>query len=382
MKIGLCILSLPMGGAETVVYNLQKYFSSKGHSVTIFANREFFNWDPPLSCDIVDLGPLLDVNNLAQNIFGGTFKIPNFLVKKKYFYYLPLLDIYFKKNIDLIYQKIMDKRIDILHFHDPSTLKLFKYLPKDNSMSFAYTFHGDDLKLPFYVRENKRNFIKLINSMDLITTVSNYMKGNLLSDGIKNDIKVIYNGVNFDRINYLKNFYHDNEGIKLIFPGGMKPNKGGKILLEAYINVIKIKPRLLLYYCGSVDDNFKKEYLNSSIIFTGQLNNFDYLDLLAKTDIFVLLSKMEAFPISIVEAMSLGNSIITTNVGGISEICINNKNGIFVERNSEDVFKKIIYLTENIDARKILKINNLEDSKKFDWDNIANQYLDMYGNVI
>jgi hypothetical protein len=50
MNIGLVIISVPGGGSETVVYNLQNYLSKKGHKVTLIANEEFFWRNPPILC--------------------------------------------------------------------------------------------------------------------------------------------------------------------------------------------------------------------------------------------------------------------------------------------------------------------------------------------
>jgi glycosyltransferase involved in cell wall biosynthesis len=54
--------------------------------------------------------------------------------------------------------------------------------------------------------------------------------------------------------------------------------------------------------------------------------------LLADADIFVLASKWEGLPLSILEAMRAGLPVIATNVGGVGELITDGINGYLTER--------------------------------------------------
>jgi len=56
----------------------------------------------------------------------------------------------------------------------------------------------------------------------------------------------------------------------------------------------------------------------------------DVYQLLPGVDAFILSSKREGVPMSILEAMAAGLPIIATNVGGIPEIVKDGENGILV----------------------------------------------------
>jgi len=137
-----------------------------------------------------------------------------------------------------------------------------------------------------------------------------------------------------------------------------------------------------LFYCGKVDDRFIKNHQEKNVIFKGLLSRHEYLDLLSKCDCLVLLSKWEAFPISILEAMALGKTVITTPVGGIPELVDNGINGFLVQRDSKDVADKIIYLYKNPELLKQISMRNLQDAKKFYWDNIIDYYIDLYKSTV
>ncbi len=60
----------------------------------------------------------------------------------------------------------------------------------------------------------------------------------------------------------------------------------------------------------------------------------DVPEILAETDVFVLASKTETLPISILEAMRAGLPVIASNVGGVSEEVIDEETGLLVEPGS------------------------------------------------
>lgn len=83
-----------------------------------------------------------------------------------------------------------------------------------------------------------------------------------------------------------------------------------------------------------------------------------------KPDIFITLSTTEGgAPISIQEAMSMGIPIIATDVGGISEIVIDQYNGILLSENADEltVYNKLVWFNSLGDKeRKIMSMNSLK----------------------
>ena len=89
------------------------------------------------------------------------------------------------------------------------------------------------------------------------------------------------------------------------------------------------------FFWGYIKDNHLDDY----VTYHGVVDGEDKKKLLEICDIFCLLTRYpnEGQPISIIEAMSNGMVIVTTNHAGIPDLVSNGENGIVVDANSEDV---------------------------------------------
>ncbi len=228
--------------------------------------------------------------------------------------------------------------------------------------------------------------------MDSITTVSNFMKNCLISQGIKKEIKVIYNGIDLDHIHLIKQMLNNDkkennkeiDKFTLLFPGGEKIWKGGKELLEAiYITKEQI-PNLKLYITRKVSKNhIFREYtrnhdLEKNVSFLGLVSIKEYFRYLNLVDCLIMPSEREPFGIVFLDAMAMGKPIIASNNGGAIEVIDDQINGLLCNRKPSDISKKIISLYKNIELREKISKNNLKKVKKFDWDKITDKYIQEY----
>lgn len=74
----------------------------------------------------------------------------------------------------------------------------------------------------------------------------------------------------------------------------------------------------------------------------------DVAELLAASDIFLLTSKVEANPVSILEAMSAALPVVATRVGSVPDVIADGHTGYLVpSENPEEMAKRVISLLEN-----------------------------------
>lgn len=94
---------------------------------------------------------------------------------------------------------------------------------------------------------------------------------------------------------------------------------------------------------GDVKSSMSKEY-RKDCNFLGEIVDEKKLsEIYNKSDILLLVSRYEGFPLVIMEAMAHGVVTISTDVGGISEHIHNGYNGFLIKNESEDLIVKNVY---------------------------------------
>jgi len=112
------------------------------------------------------------------------------------------------------------------------------------------------------------------------------------------------------------------------------------------------------------------------IVFHGWVDNESkkYKNLLEKSSIYVLASEKENASISLLEAMSAGCAVITTNVSGCPET-IGESGLIFPLRNVNELNKKITYLINNpLKMEEYSKKSRERLLKIYNWSKIIKEY--------
>ena len=90
--------------------------------------------------------------------------------------------------------------------------------------------------------------------------------------------------------------------------------------------------------------------LSESVKFIGFVTGQQKNQQLQEADIYLLPSHNEGLPISILEAMSFGLPIISTNVGGIPEVVVPDENGLLIEPGDHAaIFAAIKFFTDHPD---------------------------------
>ena len=120
----------------------------------------------------------------------------------------------------------------------------------------------------------------------------------------------------------------------VLFSGRMNKEKGIDKLLLAWQKVDKKEAALLIvgsyYYKSGITNTSFANRINiliegqKNIFFTGYINYNDMPKIYAIADLVVLPSKWEdPAPLTVIEALTSGKPLITTNSGGIPEYVIN-----------------------------------------------------------
>ncbi len=371
-----------VGGIETHVLNLTQFLAKKGNKITILTSL----------LDGTEKYNQIDAN--IEVIRVHTIFLPSWPIKS-------MSNFGFVFNIDNLLEKIIrEKNIDIIHahgFHYPITWAAIN-ISKKISIPSVLTIHGFYLLNPdnyFFIFLNKLfNFFILPNLLKNSNAIISLTKST--SEEIKcyfNSDKyfVIPNGIdvakfihNKENINeYRKKYGIPKDSIIISFFGRLEQAKGiieltdaMKIILKNFNNIF-----FIVIGGGTLKNNLEKKLNNykEKVLFTNWVPQNLIHELYAITDIFILPSKREALPITILEAMASSLFIITTPVGGIPDILIDYKNKIFLK----DVSIESI---NNCLEELLLKYNKenyyYEKINDYDWELIGNKTQSLYSNLI
>ena len=110
----------------------------------------------------------------------------------------------------------------------------------------------------------------------------------------------------------------------------------------------------------------------------------DVAALLASSQLFILASKSEGFPRSILEAMRAGLPVIASDVGGVSEAVIDGETGFLVPReNVELLSNKIEYLLDHAQERiRMGKAGRRRFEQEFLFERMAEQTFRLYKQLV
>jgi len=109
--------------------------------------------------------------------------------------------------------------------------------------------------------------------------------------------------------------------------------------------------------------------------FTGKLRKKHWASLSENYDFFINTTSVDNTPISVIEAMSLGLAIISTDVGGMPMLIEDGHDGFLVPEEDEvAMVTKISEIIENPETGKRLCLHAREKVETFDWHNIKEQW--------
>jgi hypothetical protein len=286
--------------------------------------------------------------------------------------------------------RLLFRDIDVFHFPN-SEVWYSKYAKT------VVTLHDiAPLHFPEHFFRNNREFSVYKESLyfiaqnaDAIITVSNFSKNDIVNHLHVNykKVKVIYNGVDnrfkvMEMPDVNQSQLNERFGIKgkfILFIGGDDFRKNLKILLSAYSKVVeRIGPSWKLVIAGKISNSITlNQELSNNVLFLGRVSDEDLLLLYNTADLFVFPSIFEGFGLPVLEAMTCGCPVITSNIASLPEVAGNAC--VLVNPDDVDNLKdEIIKVLESGELKDKMRNNGLRQASNFSWDNSAAQTISVY----
>ena len=213
-------------------------------------------------------------------------------------------------------------------------------------------------------------------------------------DGKKKKFEVIYNGVEVEKYEKLKENSKIKDELKIekekiILTGGrLSFEKNLETFLYIAKDVKKEFSEIKFIIVGEGKEKSKllklveKLNLKKDVIFTGYRDNLP--ELIKISDIVVLISLWEGLPNLIIEGMLCKKPVICSNVGGGKEIIKDGETGFLVNpKDIKEITKKIIFLLNRPDICKNLGENGYNYVKeKFSLEKMIKNYEELYLKIL
>jgi len=162
--------------------------------------------------------------------------------------------------------------------------------------------------------------------------------------------------------------------------------KGWELILDSFNCFCKKNPETKLIFVGDGEDReqleqyAKKLNLNDKILITGFKPPEVVALYINASDIAVVGSHKEGWSIAMIEALTCGKAIVTTDVSGAEEMVVKGKNGFVVKERNPDIFAEAMINALNLPNPSNLNsvitekfsLNNLEKDLSTKWCPISN----------
>lgn len=295
----------------------------------------------------------------------------------------------------LVRLEIKKTKIDILHtttsgslgtYRDYKIASICKERKIKCIMHCRYGCITEDMQKGLY----SHFLVKTMNLYDQIW-VLDIRSANCLKkiENLKNKVFVVPNSIQVSNDLHITPKQYN----KIAFVGNLVPTKGLFELINAAINV-KYDIQLLIIGKGDniITSKIKqiiKNDITNRIKLLGALSNEAALKVIENVDIVALPTyyPWEAFPMSILEAMSLGKLVISTSRGAISDMLTGldgSSCGILVkEKSIKNIIDAIEWcINNNIEADELCKKAYEKVHNSYRMEVVYNTYIDLYMKVL
>ena len=194
-------------------------------------------------------------------------------------------------------------------------------------------------------------------------------------------IPTVFNGVPLDRC-IPRETYALGEKAVLVHVGRFNEQKNHGGLLEAFQLLLEPCPNTELWLLGDGELRDQMESYAQSldiqdrVRFLGsQENVYPYLH---DADVFVLPSRYEGMPMTVIEAMGTGLPIVASHVGGIPDMVKDGESGLLTTLAPEDIARCCAALLSDEKLRERLGRGARAESGRFSAEEMARSYCRVY----
>lgn len=350
------------GGVEKRIYELAKRLARR-HEVHVYGYK---HWDGE------------DILEREGIVYHGTIKPKQIYSSGRRAITPPLLH-----SIKLL-PLLSKERFDVV---DCQAAPYFPcYASKASDSSLVITWH--EFWGSYWLKYlGKAGFFGKIIERGLFVLTDNHIavslktKKDLHKAGLRKNIYVVPNGIDFEKIQEIKPSSYTSD---IIFVGRLVKEKNVPLLLKALTVIKQEIPDIKAVVVG---DGPEREYLEklsfklnlqNNVKFFGFLSRYeDVIALIKASKVFAFPSLREGFGIVVVEANASGLPVVTVDyeMNASKELILEGKNGFIARADEKDFAEKILIALEK---RERMKKPAMTMASKYDWSEIVKKLEGYY----
>ena len=321
------------GGPVKVAYQISRELIKRGHEVVVYTT------------DAKDFNSRLEIDSgdVAEKMKIYRFRnISLALVKRLKLFITPQLTLSARKEVG---------NFDIIHLHEYRTFQniIVHYYACKYNVPYILQAHGSLPRIGAWPRL-KRVYDALFGYRSLrdatkVVALSHVEAEQYRVMGVPEEkIAIIPNGIDLSEyVNlppkgaFKKKFNIPENGKIILYLGRIHKIKGIDILIKAYAYMRnKMNLRDIVLVIAGPDDGYLNEAkrlaqaldVSNHVLFTGPLYREDKLAAYVDSEVYVLPSKYETFPMTILEAYACGKPVVASEVGGLRDLVKDRETGL------------------------------------------------------
>ena len=326
----------------------------------------------------------------ANLSYNGSGILPA-LKKNKFLYFL--IPFYLISQLSAVKKIVAKEKIKILHAHwilPQCFVAVFYKKLFNRKIKILATINGSDFWGFNNVLGNSLKKL-ILKNVDCITVPNIDVKKGIEKMGIKDHVHVLPMGIDTNFFNKdkkelsLKKELNIN-GPFLLFVGALVENKGIKYLFQSMVKIVQTYPKAVLVVVGKgyLEEELKlfakENSLENNVRFIEKyIPDDDLPKYFATSDIFILPTLSEGFPIAFMEAISSNTYTIVSDIPVFKSLLEKHEISNLVRvKNSEDIYEKTIEILKNFSELKAIKTKARSYVvANHDWKIIQKNYLSL-----
>lgn len=355
MKIAHVVDSMEVGGAETLVMQMCRLQREQGHDPCVYA--------------VAALGAL-----------GEQMREDGFVVQANVGQYMSDAN----RNFFGVFKR---SRPDVVHLHNP-TPTIYAAIPARMAGAPSIVSTRHSLVAPPHNAIMELKYGIAARFCDWVVGICDATTVNMkrLRNVPARKIARVYNGaVSLTPTPSDRSL--PKNGFTLIYVGRLAQVKNHSLLLQAFHAALSSMPALRLWMVGDGSERKMLENLASElgiaseVTFWGQ--QLDVAPFFSAADAFIMSSKSEGLPMSLLQAFSLGMPAIVTDVGGMAEVVrLANAGYIVPATSATEMAAAILKLASNETEREKMSANAESTFRAhFALQTMVDAYMDLYQNT-